>query len=80
MTKNKENVSAVTDLFSQIMLLSRRVQYSALKSFDDLGFESVGFRADDRLRLHIMVRLVHIQSRPCWNILINREWYSYADI
>lgn len=52
MTKNKENVSAVTDLFSQIMLLSRRVQYSALKSFDDLGFESVErFRADDRTKI-----------------------------
>jgi chorismate mutase/prephenate dehydratase len=42
MVKKAENTGAVTDLFTQIMLLSRRAQYSALKIYDDLGFTSVG--------------------------------------
>ena len=41
LVKSKENADAVADLFTQIMLLSRRAQYSALRAFDDLGFESV---------------------------------------
>ena len=41
MSKNKENADAVSDLFTQIMLLSRRAQYGALKIYDDLGFTSV---------------------------------------
>ncbi|TAH65291.1 MAG: prephenate dehydratase [Anaerolineaceae bacterium] len=41
MVKNSENSDAVADLFTQIMLLSRRAQYSMLKVFDDLGFEAV---------------------------------------
>ena len=35
---NKDNADAASDLFTQIMLLSRRTQYSALKLYDDLGF------------------------------------------
>ena len=41
MSKNEENADAVANLFTQIMLLSRRVQYSALNDFDNFGFASV---------------------------------------
>lgn len=39
--KNKENADAISELFTQIMSISRRAQYSALKTFDDLGFISM---------------------------------------
>lgn len=52
MSKDKENADAVTDLFTQIMLLSRRAQYSALKIYDDLGFTPVDqFVAEQRTRI-----------------------------
>lgn len=52
MVKNNENTEAVVDLFTQIMLLSRRAQYSALKIFEDMGFESVEkFEAGDETRI-----------------------------
>lgn len=38
---NKENTDAVIELFSQIMAISRRAQYSALNYTDDLGFTAV---------------------------------------
>ena len=41
MVKIHENADAVSDLFTQIMLLSRRAQYNALMVFDDFGFEAV---------------------------------------
>jgi chorismate mutase/prephenate dehydratase len=41
MAKNKDNADAISELFTQIMSISRRSQYSALKAFDDLGFTSV---------------------------------------
>lgn len=41
MSNKEENADAVTNLFTQIMLLSRGAQYGALKIYDDLGFESV---------------------------------------
>ena len=39
--KDKNNHKAVEDLFLQIMSLSRRLQYTLLDNFDDLGFTSV---------------------------------------
>lgn len=41
MVSNEENIDAVENLFTQIMLLSRRAQYSVLQAFDDLGFRSL---------------------------------------
>lgn len=41
MVRNKKNADAVSDLFTQIMLLSRRAQYSALKIYNDLGFTPI---------------------------------------
>lgn len=38
---NKENTDAIIELFSQIMAISRRAQYSALNYTDDLGFTAV---------------------------------------
>jgi len=39
--KDKKNQDAVTELFSQIMAISRRAQYAALNTTDDLGFSAV---------------------------------------
>lgn len=39
--RNKRNADAVTELFSQIMAISRRTQYAALNISDDLGFTPV---------------------------------------
>lgn len=48
MVKNEENADAIADLFSQIMSISRRAQYKALKAINDLGFTSVdSFEAED---------------------------------
>ncbi len=52
MAKSKENAEAVSDLFTQIMLLSRRAQYSQLKIYDDLGFMPVeGFLAENTTKI-----------------------------
>ncbi len=52
MVKNREHTEAISDLFKQIMLLSRRVQYSVLKSFGDLGFSPVdNFVADGETKI-----------------------------
>lgn len=39
--KTPENADAVSDLFTQIMAISRRAQYSILKDYNDFGFTSV---------------------------------------
>lgn len=39
--KNEENADAVSNLFSQIMAISRQVQYRELANYQDLGFASV---------------------------------------
>lgn len=52
MSKNPENADAVRDLFTQIMLLSRRAQYGVLKIYDDLGYTPVErFTADESSRI-----------------------------
>ena len=38
---DKKNADAVVELFSQIMAISRRAQYAAINSADDLGFTAV---------------------------------------
>ncbi len=37
-TKDRRNEDAVADLFTQIMAISRRAQYSELKAYSDIGF------------------------------------------
>ena len=45
---DKKNADAVVELFSQIMAISRRAQYAAINSADDLGFTAVDeFEAGD---------------------------------
>ena len=39
--KNSENADAISNLFSEIMTISRQVQYSALADHEDLGFTTV---------------------------------------
>lgn len=39
--KNSENADAISNLFSEIMTVSRQVQYSALANHQDLGFTTV---------------------------------------
>lgn len=52
MVRSRGNVEAVSDLFTQIMLLSRRAQYSELKIYDDLGFRPVdSFLAEQTTRI-----------------------------
>lgn len=52
MVRNKDNADAVSDLFTQIMLLSRRAQYDALKVFEDFGFEAAeSFEAGQDTRI-----------------------------
>lgn len=41
MAKSQDNREYIVDLFTQIMSISRRAQYGALKDFDDSGFISV---------------------------------------
>ena len=36
--KEPQNAVAVSDLFSQIMAISRRTQHSLLNAYNDLGF------------------------------------------
>lgn len=38
---NQENSDAISELFSQILAISRRAQYTALNTLDDLGFTAV---------------------------------------
>ena len=40
-TKNDFNEKAITDLFSQIMSMSRKLQYMLLDTFDSLGFTAI---------------------------------------
>lgn len=49
---NKRNEDAVTELFSQMLAISRRAQYTAINTSDDLGFVSVSeFEAGQDTRI-----------------------------
>ena len=50
--KEPQNAVAVSDLFSQIMAISRRTQHSLLNAYNDLGFTAVDkFEAGDETRI-----------------------------
>ena len=52
LAKNHMNADAVSDLFSQIMAISRQVQYSQMEDFEDLGFVAVNeFLAGEDTRI-----------------------------
>lgn len=52
MVKNKDNRDAVSDLFTQIMAISRRAQHGELQSFVNMGFTPVErFVADEETKI-----------------------------
>ena len=46
--QNEDNKKAVVDLFSQIMFLSRRLQYSLIDTSDNFGYFEVDGLASDK--------------------------------
>jgi chorismate mutase/prephenate dehydratase len=48
LTKNEFNKKAVSDLFKQIMSMSRRLQYMLLDNLESLGFSSVDLLPSDK--------------------------------
>ncbi|MBE5968518.1 MAG: chorismate mutase [Lachnospiraceae bacterium] len=71
LTKNEKNRKAVSDFFSQIMSLSRRMQYSLLDTKDYFGFREV-----DAIRTDSNTRIAFYGEKGSYTEQAMREYFN----